>query len=257
MYLQIPVKLENYINEIKRKAAQIDEGNCFSLLRVGSSNSEQSQKLVYIIYNPFVRSFSVDPNFFTKSSKIFKMYPSQFELKSNSAAAFVVFVENTHEIFINEQKIISEMKQKINSNLRDLNEKSTKVENILNIELNDVDFSNTMYLNPESVIDIVDENVVDYVTRYQEDIEITLNQITSLDGRVCLDIQFFNKNSDVDIRIHKYRLKLFDLEKKLYVNVVNDFIIKRNSHKISKVYLNKIEFNQIDTANLQLKVTLI
>ncbi len=259
MFLEIPIKLEGYVDQIKKQSQKLDGSDKLTLLRLGKTTTNTSDKLMYIMYNPYPTTFYVDANFFTKKSKIFKIYPDCFNIEPRSAIAFVAFVENVDEIAIDEKRIVNTFRESLDMRLLSLLEFShnykRKPEDLLKIESSEVTSSETMYINPDELLREIEE--IQYHEKFQSDIEVVLDNINVEDRKVKFNIKFINTLYNKDVKISKYRIKIYDDIKKLYITVDEKFTIKHSSSKISTVNINKIEFDQIDIAKMNMKVTIM
>ena len=116
MFLEVPIKLEGYISAIKDQTKFINQdSNKITLLQVGKADKEEHTKLMYLLYNPYPVTLTIDLNFFDDVNNLYKMYPTQFQVAPETSYAFVVFVNKYRPLSINENRLISILKRNIDS----------------------------------------------------------------------------------------------------------------------------------------------
>lgn len=260
MFLEIPVKLEGYVDEIKSKAVGLDKQRRMKLVQVGKTSTTKSTKLMYLIYNPYPKTLYVDPNLFTPDSGIYKLYPSNFEVPSNTAFAFIAFVENTLEINVDIVKFTNELKNditiKLNS-LTDYKPSRTRFEDIIKIEADDIHIGQTVYIDESEIERILNPMVTTYQEEYEDMIDISLKQVTQEGSMLNLLISFNNTNPTENFKIEKFRLKLSDGSKKMYIPVNDAFILKALASKDTEIKIAQTSFELLDAEKLEMKINIL
>ena len=146
MFLEIPIKLEGYVNEIKRQTKLLDGSKNITMLQLGKVDLKDKKKIMYVIYNPFNAIIHVNCNFFTKESKVCKLYPGEFDLLPDRAYAFVAYVTGDEAVEIDENKILLDLKERINYRIGNWKEHSKDFNyepfNIYKIDANKITLNN-------------------------------------------------------------------------------------------------------------------
>jgi hypothetical protein len=260
MLLEIPIKLESYVNEIKRQTKFINDDSKISLIQMGKTNVDDKTKYLLLMYNPFPSSIKIDCDFFTAESKVCKMYPGEFYLHGQSAYAFVVYVSGENTVEIDEDKILGNLRSSISSRLSKLiendEEQGYEPHNIYKIEANQIDIENT--INLESYLeDIKNPIFVKYSQKHINVVDVYLTEIIPEDGYVKIGVKFTNNSDNVDLELNGYRLKIFDSMKIMHIEIKQVIKLKHKTSKITYIHLNKIEFEQIENKDMQFKIVII
>lgn len=260
MLLEIPIKLESYVNEIKRQTRFINDDSKISLIQMGKTNVDDKTKYLFLMYNPFPSSIKVDCDFFTAESKVCKMYPGEFFLHGQSAYAFVVYTTGPDPVSIDEEKIVANLRNNIASRLSKLiktdDEQGYEPHNIYKIEANQIDIENTV--NLEAYLDeLKSPTYVKYTQKYINVVDVYLTEIIPEDGYVKIGVKFTNNSEDVDLELSGYRLKIFDSMKIMHIEIKQPINLKHKTSKITYIHLNKIEFEQIENKDMQFKIVII
>ncbi|MBL0701487.1 MAG: hypothetical protein JJV90_00040, partial [Spiroplasma sp.] len=53
MFLEIPIKLEGYVEDIKRHSRLVEGTKIITLIKIGETKLADKTKLMLLIYNPF------------------------------------------------------------------------------------------------------------------------------------------------------------------------------------------------------------
>lgn len=260
MFLEVPIKLEGYINAIKEQTKFIQqESNRITLLQVGKSQQEEHTKLMYILYNPYPVTLTIDLNFFDDVNNLYKMYPTQFQVAPETSFAFVVFVNKYRPLAINERRLISILKRNIDGRIMRMNNTSYqgKYQNslIYNIDEPRLEIDKTMLLNKKHTNKPEDE-IVEFNSTYNEFIKIDLLKLTDDSENYIFKFKFLNE-SNFNFKVKRLKFKLFDDIKKFYVNINEEVVFKNHSSKEITIYINKAELKDVDVRDLQVKISLV
>ena len=123
------------------------------------------------------------------------------------------------------------------------------------------DDEGTIVSVPEN--DRTEQQVVDnviftpYRKQYDNDVQVSICSIDVEDSLVKLGIKFNNINENINLTIAQFKMKIFDENKIMHLGVAQEFNLKANSQKILYVYINKIEFDQVNHENTKFKITLL
>ncbi len=261
MFLQIPVKLERYINEIKKNAVRFKGASQISLLPIGKTKNGETYKLMFMIYNPYQEAIRITPNFFLSANKIYKMYPSEFELGADTVSAFVLFLTEDVKVHINELELISNIKGEINSLLEnskymESETKQVEIHQVLKIDPLEVDVDHTISLDAINLNNFEVETV-DFKTSDNEFINTELIKIIKEEKSNALELSVANNCSEYNFKIKGVSLKLDDGEHKLHVTADEALVLKAQSKKNIRIYVNKIEFGLLNQEKMKIKVTIL
>ncbi|MGL5021633.1 MAG: hypothetical protein ACRC5R_06390 [Mycoplasmatales bacterium] len=260
MFLEIPIKLESYVTEIKRQTKYIQNTNKITLLQMGSTKIEDKTKYLILLYNPFPVSIKINCDFFTKESRVCKMYPGEFILHPDSAYALVVYVSGDQKVGIDENKFVANLKNNISKRISRLNNNVEEVgfepHNIYKIQANDFELEKTV--NLDTYLKNTDNDKFEkYKKDYSAYVSVLLSKVDVQDRVVKIGVKFSNSLSTSNLELDGYRLKLFDSKKIIHVEVKQKIRLKSQSSKIAYIQLNRIEFDQVDQKNMQFKIVII
>lgn len=260
MFLEVPIKLEGYISAIKDQTKFINQdSNKITLLQVGRADKEEHTKLMYLLYNPYPVTLTIDLNFFDDVNNLYKMYPTQFQVAPETSYAFVVFVNKYRPLSINENRLISILKRNIDSRIMRMNNTSYqgKYKNslIYNIERPHLEIDKTMLLNKKHSNNPENE-VIEFNSSYNEYIKIDLIKLTDDQENYIFKFKFSN-DSNLNFKVKRLKFKLFDDVKKFYVNINEEVEFKNHSSKEITIYINKMELKDVDVRDLQVKISLV
>ena len=194
MYLEIPIKLESYVNEIKKQVKNIENVEKLTLLQIGKSNYNDKYKQMYIIYNPFPVVMDINSNFFI-NKKIYKMYPSEFKLYPETAYVFVAFLEQETNLEINENNLINLFKKQINSRIMRLEKINYtgkyKESLIYNLDEIKIDVENTININTNNFKneENKEETYINFKQEMINDLDFVLENLDFNDNEVILTIE--------------------------------------------------------------------
>ncbi len=259
MYLQVPVKLERYINEIKRSATRFNGMSQIALLSIGKSKNGETYKQMFMIYNPYQEKIKITPNFFTSSNKVYKMYPSEFELGADTISAFVLFMSEDVNITINENELLSNIRGEITEQLNlskfhNIDSEQVEIHRVHKIEPINVEFDKTMDLKELMTTNV---STVNFKNSDREMMDITLNDIVNTEISSAIEIIINNKSENYNYRIKGINLKIDDGDYKIHVSVEENIVIKALTQKKMRIDVNKLEFSLIDQEKMQIKVTIL
>lgn len=284
MFLNIPVKLEMYIDQIKNQTKHLKNQDRITLLKLGETKNPDAVKLLYVIYNPFPTAVKIDCNSFTKESRLYKMYPTEFSVSPDTAAAFVCFVTSGSEIIFNEEKFLNQMRNSIKTKLIKLDETINheyNQSNLIKIEPTEVSFDETILLNEfisaKSKTDKLDSNLefndknlqqnenielknieyLQFVPKYDKLINVILEDISLVADDVDFRLKFENLSDDIHFKMDGFRLKMSDYESKIIIDAKSSFTLKSKTSKITNIKITKNKFNLINYEKLQLKITIL
>ena len=245
MYLEIPIKLESYVNEIKKQVKNIEKESKLTLLQIGKSNYNDKYKLMYILYNPFPVVLDINPNFFS-NQKVYKMYPSEFKLYPETAYAFVVFLEQEMILEINEKNLTNIYKQQINSRIMRLEkinyEGKYKESLIYNLDEIKVDVEKTINLNSNEKINniIQEDNFIEFKQTMINDLDFVLDDLNFEENEVIFTIELINKGNK-NIEFFHAKIKISDDKRKYFVDINENIKLKANTKKNIKIAIDKKE----------------
>ncbi len=259
MFLQVPIKLERYINEIKRNSIRFNGVNQIALLPIGKTKTGETFKQMFMIYNPYQEAIRITPNFFLSSNKIYKMYPSEFELGADTVSAFVLFITEDVKVHINDAELLSNLKGEISTlleNSKHYGSETEQVEIHRVHKFDPVDFAEdkTISLEQFAVKEIKTEN---FKVSDQKFIDTKLSKIITEETRDAIEIIIENKKVDTNFAIKGISLKLFDDEHKIHVTANEAITLKAASKKAIRIYVNKLEFSLLNQEKMQMKVTIL
>lgn len=263
MYLNIPTKLEIYFNQIKEHTKYIHAKDKFTLIKLGETKNTESMKLMYMIYNPFPTSIKIDCNSFTKDSYIYKMYPTEFTLNSDTVCAFVCFVSQGNNIKFDEHNFLTNIRQMINTKLNRLNDleiSEFKRNNFIKIEPQAIDFEQTVLLNSylNDMEDLSSESsLIKFNSEYDDQVDVLFEEYQVKEDSIDFVIKFKNKSDKLNFMIQSFRLKIYDKDTKIIIDVKSEFQLKALSLKNTTLQIPKEKVAMIDLEKLKLKITIL
>ncbi len=260
MYLNIPVKLENYVSVIKDQTRFIKSHDKITLLKLGTTTDEETSKLMYLIYNPFPITMTFDCNSFLPLGRVYKTYPASIKVSPKTAYAFIAFVSGIDEITLNESNILDSLRINISSRVLKLNKPEVndfEETRMHEIDIDQIDINQTMKLDsfipqPEEEI-----NYINYTTKYDSDIVVALDSYDHVDDRIKLNVKFENRSVNTNLKMRGFRLKMEDVASKVIISAREEFSVKARSTKIVSVYINSSQFDNVKLENMKLKITII
>ena len=105
--------------------------------------------------------------------------------------------------------------------------------------------------------EIDNKEFISYNKKFEDDIAVSICSIDLEDSLVKLGIKFSNNNENTNILINQFKMKIFDENKIMHLGVAQEFELKSKSQKVLYVYINKIEFDQVNHQNTKFKITLL
>ncbi len=260
MYLNIPVKLESYVSVIKEQTRFLKDDDKITLLKLGTTKSDDTFKLMYLIYNPFPITMHFDCNSFSPVGKIYKIYPSNLAISPKTAYAFVAFVSNCEEITLNEDVIVKGLRQNISGRVQKLNsnfENEFEESRMFEVDPASVEVDKTVMLNPKNKSNEDDYIYTKYTPKFEEYVIVSLDSVDTFDNELKLNVKFQNKHEDLNFEMNGFRLKMEDYSSKIIINAKEKFNVKSQTTKIVSVYVNYKEFEKINLENMKIKITII
>lgn len=259
MFLEIPSKLEQYIDDIKKQMKYINPENKIVLLRVGSSIQNENRKIMYLIYNPFAIDINIDCNFFTNDSEIFKLYPSEFKLRPNTAHAFIAFTSKKEgNVEVDEQQYIMHLRNNIFKKLSKLNNIETysgyKSTHIFNIESHEYNSDETIYLNEHQ------NEMMEKLTTSKFDtkkLNIKIDNLEKIDDNYNVVLSITNNDETKNFKSNGYNLKFIDHENIALISIKSELILKSMSKKKFKISFPSKELINFDQNNMKIKLIFI
>lgn len=261
MYLEVPIKLENYVTSIKQQTQYIkNDCHCLTLLQVGKANKDEHVKLMYLLYNPYPATIKVDLNLFNDINNLYKMYPGEFNISPNTCYAFVVYAHNDCVLSINESNLVNYLKRCIDHRLIKLNniDFSGKYKNSLIYTIDDpkIDIDQTVLLNhTQSLMEPQVQEFIPFDVKYLSDMQMELESLTGVGDSYQFIFKFTNISSNNFI-VNRIRIKLFDANKKFYVNIKEQVKFKQHSSKTINVFIPVSELHDVDVSKLDIKISL-
>ncbi len=259
MYLQIPVKLERYIDEIKRQTNRFVDEKKLTLLQIGKSKSGDSYKMMMLMYNPYSNPIHITPNLFTSENSIYKMYPNEFKIGADTISAFVLFTSKDRKISINEQELLTSIKSDIENLLEQFkdynNDQAIEVHHLFKIDPTDFESDQTVVLSEGNLS--LDNETVKFTNSDDECVRINFNEIIEEETSTAIELQIINSDENRNIQINGINLKLSDGVRKMHIVTDQKMIIKAASSKKIRIFVNKIEFGLIDANNMEMKATIL
>ncbi len=258
MFLEIPIKLEGYVEDIKRHSRLVEGTKIITLIKIGETKLADKTKLMLLIYNPFDKKIDINCDFFTKNSCVYKLYPGEFSVLPNHAYAFVAYVSKENIVAIDEVKLIANMKMKISTRISSwydyTQENNYEPHNIYKIIPNNIEIDKTINLNDLMVSDA--PKFIDYTKEHMNNVTITIDKIEEKDKIINIGIKFINESEILNLKINGFKLKIFDNSKIIHIDVSNKFSLTARTTKMIFIQLNKIEFAQINKEKIRFKITL-
>lgn len=264
MYLEVPIKLENYVQEIKKQTQYIDqETDRITLLQIGKSAKNDHVKLMYLMYNPFPITLNIDLNFFQDLSNLYKIYPANFSVAPGTCFAFVVYANKDRNLNIDEQRFIKHLQQHINSRIMRMQNADFKGKYknslIFSIQEPEIAIDQTIQLNKEDQEILrkqMTQQFIDFSPEYLNKIDIQLLKLQEEQDDFIFKFKFSNL-SELNLIIKRIKIKIFDETKKFYINLTEPIKFKAHTSKDISVYVKKEELHDIDLHNIQVKISLI
>ncbi len=260
MYLQVPVKLERYIDDIKRQTNKFVDEKKLTLLQIGKSKSGETYKIMMLMYNPYSNPIHITPNLFASDSSIYKMYPNEFKIGADTISAFVLFTTKDVTISINEQELLSSIKSDIENMLLRLekndNDNQIEVHQVFKIDPSHFEADQTMVLEHSNLnIDEIDS--VKFTNNDEQYINVEFIQISDNEKNTAIEIQVTNTDSKRNIEISGINLKIADGTRKMHIATNQKMLIKASSSKKMRIYVNKLEFSLIEQEKMEMKATIL
>ncbi len=259
MYLQVPVKLERYIDEIKRQTNRFVDEKKLTLLQIGKSKSGETYKVMMLMYNPYSNPIHITPNIFASDDSIYKMYPNEFKIGADTISAFVLFTSKDAHISINEQELLSSIKSDIENILQkfeDSTEEQIEVHHIFKVDPTDFETDKTVVLTKKE-IDTSSLETVKFTNNDDQFIRVGFNEIIENEKSTAIELQISNSDEERNIKIGGINLKLSDGVRKMHIASDQGMVIKAASSKKVRIYVNKIEFGLIDASKMEMKATIL
>ncbi len=258
MYLEIPLKLEHFVEAIKKQSKYIDpDSDKITLLQVGKASGEEHIKLMYLIFNPHITPINVSLNLFNDVKYLYKMYPSEFVVLPNTIAAFVVYSSKDMQLSINEDFLQLYFKRNIDNRLMRMKNISFtgKYKNSLIYNINDAQVSVDKTI-------MIDKKTLDEVIEYkaynpQHDLlQINLETINKTTSQYQFVYKMIN-DTDQNIFIKRIKMKIYDKDKKYYININQKINFKQHSSKKITISVSKDDISNIDFQQMQIKISVI
>ncbi len=259
MYLQIPVKLERYIDEIKSQTKRLTDKKKLTLLQIGKSKTNETYKLMMLIYNPYSNPIHITPNLFASENSIYKMYPSEFKIGADTVSAFVLFTTKDVKVNINEEQLLSNIKSEIETSLNrhklfDTNFEQIEVHQVLKVDPLDFQLDKTINLN-ENIN--MDAETIKFTITEEKNIDISFSGIIETNSSSALELNITNKDLTRNILVNGLNLKLSDKMHKMHIAIEQPIMLKAASSKKVRIYVNKLELSLIDKDKLEMKATIL
>lgn len=261
MYLEVPVKLESYVSAIKQQTQYLNtDCDCITLLQVGKANKDEHTKLMYLIYNPYPINLHVDLNLFNDINNLYKMYPGEFSVSPNTCYAFVVYVNSDSILSINERSLINHLKRNVDHKLINLLDYdfSGKYKNSLIYSIEDPqhEIDQTVVLpSTNRVMQPEVQEFINFSSQYLDEMQMELDNLSMQDDCYKFCFKFTNHNEHNFI-VSRIRLKLFNDQKKFYVNIKEQVKFKAYSSKVVSVFIPTNELHDVDVTTLEIKISL-
>ncbi len=259
MYLQVPIKLERYINEIKSQTKMLMDKKKVTLLQIGKSEKNTTYKLMMLIYNPYNNPIHITANLFTSENSIYKMYPSEFKIGADTVSAFVLFTTKDVKVNINEEQLLSNIKSEIETILNKselVKEEMEQIEvhQVLKVDPLDFELDKTINLSEDIYLDV---ETVKFTSIEEKNIIINYTGIIETKTSSAIELSIVNKDVTKNILIQGINLKLSDRVHKMHIAVEQPILLKAASSKNVKIYVNKLEMSLIDKDRLEMKATIL
>ncbi len=259
MYLQVPVKLERYIDEIKSQTKRLTDRKKVTLLQIGKSKTNETYKIMMLVYNPYSNPIHITPNLFTSEHSIYKMYPSEFKIGADTVSAFVLFTTKDVKISINEEQLLNNIKSEIETVLRQSNYYENTMEQI---EVHQVLKINPLELQLDQTINLgesIDKqfDTITFTSKEEQYVSIAFNDIIETEKASAIELNIINKDEIRNILINGLNLKLSDRVHKMHIAIEQPIMLKAASSKNVRIYVNKIELSLINRENLEIKATIL
>ncbi len=260
MYLQVPVKLERYIDEIKRQTNRFVDEKKLTLLQIGKSKSGDTYKVMMLMYNPYSNPIHITPNLFASGDSIYKMYPNEFKIGADTISAFVLFTSKDANISINEQELLTSIKSDIENMLQKFDnrngEEQIEVHHIFKVDPTDFETDKTVVLSKND-IDLAGLETVKFTNNDDQFIHVGFNDIIENEKSTAIELQITNSDETRNIKISGINLKLTDGIRKMHIASDQEMVIKAASSKKVRIFVNKLEFGLIDSTKMEMKATIL
>lgn len=259
MYLQIPVKLERYIEQIKRQTNRFIDEKKLTLLQIGKSKNGDTYKIMMLLYNPYNNPIHITPNLFSSNDAIYKMYPNEFKIGADTVSAFVLFTSKDSKIKINELELLTSIKSDIETILEKYNkDDAEQIEVHHYFQVNPTDFESDKTIALSNLkIEPNGLETISYTNEHDDELVVKFSEIIEKDNTCAIELDISNSNDKQNIKIKGMNLKLSDGEHKMHISSDEQLVIKAQSSKRIRVYVNKIEFSLIKREQMQMKATIL
>lgn len=264
MYLEVPLKLESYIESIKNQTQFIDQKtDRITLLQIGKSKKPEHTKLMYLMYNPFPITLHIDLNFFTDLHNLYKMYPAEFDVAPGTCFAFVMYVNQDCCLNVNEENFTNKLKHQINTRIMRMQNANFKGKYrnslIFSIQDPEVEIDKTILLNKaeqEEMKKELSQEFIDFDPQFIDKMNIELVNLKTQDNDLVFKFKFSNM-SDFNFIVKKVKIKIFDEKQQFLVSLDEQIKFKAHSSKEISVFVKKEELRNIDLTQMQVKINLV